>query len=157
MNEDENVRKARVFLLRYLAYRARTGKEAFAYLERKGFGEKIIYKAIQEMQEYGYLDDERYTKDFISYRKARNFGTRRIRHELLAKGIDRGKVDSAINKEQDEGEEEATIRTLLARRVPADNIFDQRWINRQASFLQRRGFRDHLIISVLKDYGFGDP
>jgi SOS response regulatory protein OraA/RecX len=40
--------------------------------------------------------------------------------------------------------------------VPADGITDQRWLARQVAFLQRRGFRDRLIMNALRDYGFGE-
>ncbi len=154
--DDERVRKARSQLFRYLSYRDRTGSEAAAYLERKGYDESEVRAAIKDLQEMGYLDDEAFTRDFISYRKARSFGPRRIRHELINKGLEKKTVEDLLAAAGDDQEELQTIRALLERRVPADGATDQRWLARQAAFLQRRGFRDRLIMTVLRDYGFGE-
>jgi len=153
---EERIRKARTQLFRYLAYRARTGSEAEAYLQRKGYAESEARAAIKDLQEMGYLDDDVFTRDFISYRKARSFGPRRIRHELINKGLEKKTVDDLLAAEGDEQEELKTIRALLAKRVPEDGVTDQRWLARQAAFLQRRGFRDRLIMAALRDYGFGE-
>ncbi len=153
---DERIRKARTQLFRYLSYRARTGHEAAAYLKRKGYAESEVSVAIKDLQEMGYLDDEAFTRDFISYRKARSIGPRRIRHELIIKGLKKKAVDDLLAAEGDDQEELQTIGALLTKRLPADGVTDQRWLARQASFLQRRGFRDRLIMSALRDYGFGE-
>lgn len=156
MSEEDSLKKARTLLLRYLTYRSRTGKEAADYLQRKGYGEDTVAFLIQEMQGYGYIDDDRYIKDFSGYRKANNFGPRRIRHELLNKGIDRFKVESVMKQVTDENEEMQIIIKLLNKRIPADNVLNRRWLVRQISYLQRRGFRNHLILSALREYGLYD-
>jgi regulatory protein len=154
--DDERIRKARTHLFRYLSYRARTGSEAAAYLQRKGYADSEARAAIADLQEMGYLNDEAFARDFISYRKARSFGPRRIRHELINKGLEKKSVEELLAAEGNDQEELQTIRELLEKRVPADGITDQRWLARQVAFLQRRGFRDRLIMNALRDYGFGD-
>jgi len=154
--DEERIKKARTQLFRYLSYRDRTGSEAEAYLKRKGYTESEARTAVTDLQEMGYLDDEAFTRDFISYRKARSFGPRRIRHELINKGLEKTSIEEFLATEDNDQEELQTIRELLVKRVPADGKIDQRWLARQAAFLQRRGFRDRLIMTVLRDYGFGD-
>jgi regulatory protein len=146
--------KAKSMLMRYLSYRARTGKEAHNYLAKKGFSDKLICSVIKEMKERNYINDESFTRDFISYRKARQYGPKRIRFELLNKGLKKDQVDLLLDSEKNDEQEPNTIRELLNRRVPTDGITDQRWLARQVSFLQRRGFREYLIFKVLRDYGF---
>jgi regulatory protein len=156
LEDEERIKKARTQLFRYLSYRARTVSEAAAYLKRKGYAESEARAAITDLQEMGYLDDKAFTRDFISYRKARSFGPRRIRYELINKGLEKKSVEELLAAEDNDQEELQTIRALLEKRVPADGKTDQRWLARQAAFLQRRGFRDRLIMTVLNDYGFGD-
>jgi regulatory protein len=155
-DQDERISKARAQLYRYLSYRARTCGEATAYLLRKGYAESDARAAIKDLQEMGYLDDEAFTRDYISYRKARSFGPRRIRHDLIKKGLEKKTVEDYLAAEGDEQEELQTIRGLLEKRVPENGVTDQRWLARQTAFLQRRGFRDRLIITALRDYGFGE-
>ncbi|MBM4236163.1 MAG: regulatory protein RecX [Firmicutes bacterium] len=154
--KDERIRKARAQLFRYLAYRARTSSEAAAYLQRKGYTDRESMAVIKDLHEMGYLDDEAFTRDFISYRKSRGFGLRRIQHELINKGLEKKTVADILAEEVNEQEELQTISALLGKRVPEDGITDQRWLASQAAFLQRRGFRDRLIMKVLRAYGFGE-
>ncbi len=154
--QGERVWKARSMLFRYLSYRARTCSEAAAYLARKGYTEREISKAIKGLQEMGYFNDESFTRDFISYRKARFIGPKRIKHELANKGLDKRTIDELLTAENDEQEELRAIDVLLEKRMPANGVIDQKWLVRQAAFLQRRGFRDRLILSALKAHGFGE-
>lgn len=153
---DEEKNKATKLLLRYLTYRARTSKEAFAYLQKKGFTEQVIKETIIDLQDLGYLNDRTFTRDFIGYRKGRSFGPRKIRYELLNKGLEKKEVDYLLESGLGEEEELQTIKALLHKRIPEGGLTDQRWLIKQAAFLQRRGFRDHLIIKALRTYGFGE-
>ncbi len=153
---DDQIRKARARLFRYLAYRARTSSEAASYLQKLGFANGEASAAIKDLQEMGYLNDKVFTGDFISYRKARYYGPRRIRHELLNKGLDRSTVEELLAADEDVQEELQTIRVLLNKRVSANKDADQRWFVRQADYLRRRGFRDRQIMTALKEYGFGE-
>lgn len=156
MELDGGKNKARTLLLRYLAYRARTSKEAYAYLQKKGFPEQVISETINDLQDLGYLNDRTFTRDFIGYRKGKSFGPRKIRYELLNKGLEKKEVDHLLKSGLGEEEELQTIKALLLKRIPEGGLTDQRWLAKQAAYLQRRGFRDHLIIKALRNYGFGE-
>ncbi len=156
MELDGGKNKARTLLLRYLAYRARTSKEAYTYLQKKGFPEQVISETINDLQDLGYLNDRTFTRDFIGYRKGKSFGPRKIRYELLNKGLEKKEVDHLLKSDLGEEEELQTIKALLLKRIPEGGLTDQRWLAKQAAYLQRRGFRDHLIIKALRNYGFGE-
>jgi regulatory protein len=156
LNNDEQHKKARSLLFRYLAYRARTGKEAAEYLNKKGFSPEVSDDMIKELQNLGYINDQKFAQDFISYRKSRDIGLHRIRFELLNKGLDKSQVDPLISAEINDHEELETIEKLISKRIPQNGCFDQRWLARQVSFLQRRGFNNHLIIKALKNYGLAE-
>ncbi len=156
MDEEAALKKARNLVLRFLTYRARSRKEVSEYLVgRKGFSEDISEAVIREMEDYGYIDDERFARDFVSYRKLRGFGILKVRYELSLKGIDDNLVDQVTEELFDPGEDLDRIKELINKRAfnkRKDAQSYDRWFRKEASFLQRRGFQDNLIVKALKEY-----
>lgn len=153
LEEDEALKKARQLILRYLTYRARSKKEAVNYLKKKGFSEKVIEKLTLEMTEYGYLNDHKFTDDFISYRKSQGYGPKRVRHELGQKGIETNLINQKLKEHFNPAEDLARIEEILSRRDNRSRESEankDRLFRREAAFLQRRGFQDHLILTVLQ-------
>ena len=66
MIEEKTFVKARTALLRLLGYRSRSRQEAVEYLRRKGFNEGIVDSVIEEMEQWGYIDDHRYIIDYTA-------------------------------------------------------------------------------------------
>nr|WP_113868619.1 recombination regulator RecX [Brenneria salicis]NMN92491.1 regulatory protein [Brenneria salicis ATCC 15712 = DSM 30166]RBP59364.1 regulatory protein [Brenneria salicis ATCC 15712 = DSM 30166]RLM31275.1 recombination regulator RecX [Brenneria salicis ATCC 15712 = DSM 30166] len=56
-----------------------------------------IESAIHYCTEHGWLDDERFTRRYISSRSRKGYGTQRIRAELSQKGIDKETITAAFN------------------------------------------------------------
>jgi regulatory protein len=153
MVDQAALKKARNRALRFLTYRARTVKELETYLQQKEFAAGIVTAVVAEMKDYGYIDDYKFARDFINYRKSRGFGKKRIKYELKLKGIERDCIEELIADSFDREEELNIIRDMLRKRYPDDGIIDQRWVARQAGFLARRGFHENLIMNVLRELG----
>lgn len=152
MDDQAALKKARSRALRFLTYRARTVKELETYLQQKEFAAGIVASVIAEMKDYGYLDDYKFVRDFINYRKSRGYGKKRIQYELKLKGIERECVEELIAENFDREEELNTIRDMLKKRMPDHGLIDRRWIARQAGFLARRGFQENLIMTALREF-----
>jgi len=153
VDADEALKKGRQLILRYLTYRARSNKEALNYLQKKGFSEDVIVKLIHEMTEYGYLNDHKFTEDFINYRKSQGYGPKRVRYELGQKGIEKNLINRKLEEHFSPDEDLARIEKILERRNISSKkagINKDRFFRREAAFLQRRGFQDHLILEALK-------
>ncbi len=151
MDDQAALKKARSRALRFLTYRARTVKELENYLQQKEFAAGIVTSVIAEMKDYGYIDDYKFVRDYINYRKSRGYGRKRIQYELKLKGAERDFVDELIADSFDREEELNIIREMLVKRLPDDGIIDRRWLTRQAGFLTRRGFQENLIMTVLRE------
>ncbi len=156
LDQETLLKKARSRVLRLLGYRARSAREVEEYLERKGYSKDLADRIIEEMKSYGYLDDHRFAADFISFRKTGGHGSKKIRYELQARGVDRQIVDRLIDENFNPEEDLDRIRELLTKREPFNGQVDQRWVNRQAAFLKRRGFPDGLILKALKNYDLSE-
>lgn len=156
MDQEALLKKARSGVLRQLTYRDRSVREVEEYLDRKNYPEDVKNMIVKEMIGYGYLDDRRFAANLISYRKSGGHGLLRVRYELQQKGISRQIIDELVEEKFDREEDLEKIREILSKREPLNGEIDQRWINRQAAFLKRRGFQDNLILEAIKDYNHSE-
>lgn len=156
MDEEGALKKAKNMALRLLTYRARSGKEVHEYLERKGFKEPVVQKTIDLLKEYNYLDDRKFTEEYINYRKNRGFGFIRIRYELIMKGIDKKIIDSAIDNNFNPDDDFERIKAILTKRIKTDQPFCENFLFKQSLFFKKRGFQDELIIRALNEYRVND-
>ncbi len=78
------------------------------YLKKKGFDAKIIASALNKLHEYGFIDDEKFAKNYVeSISKSK--GKRAVEMKLKQKGISQEIVDSLLeNVDEDEEIENAT-------------------------------------------------
>ncbi len=153
MSEEESLKKARSGLLRWLSYRSRSRWEAERYLERKGFSDSVVEAVLAEMQEYHYIDDARFTLEYIHSCLLRGLGPNRVRKDLKNKGVARDIVADGLS--QFFNPEEDLIRTisLLEKRMEHDNAArDQKWLHRQVLFLKGRGFTEAVILKAVNKF-----
>ncbi len=164
MDEAEALKKARDMVLRLLSYRARSRKELKDYLEKKGFSANLSHRILSEMEKYNYVNDEKFAEDYITSQKTKGYGFKKIRHELFLKGIKEEVIEQKVSELLDPEEDFERAKALIRRRfkksgfAATSEIDDnkQRWFRREASFLQRRGFQDDLIIKVLKNFNLSN-
>jgi regulatory protein len=157
MDEQPDLKKARTMALRYLTYRARTAQELEKYLQKKNCQPALVVEIMTEMRDYGYIDDARYAADYISYRKAGKYGEKRIRYELLNKGVNRAVVSAELENSICDEEELEMIKELIRKRMPADGKYDNKWFGRQFAYLARRGYKESLVMKTLQEYrGYDD-
>jgi regulatory protein len=137
----------------WLARRDHCTAELAARLERRGFAVGLIEPALEALRERGYLNDERYAREFVRMHAGRGQGPLRIRYELAGLGLSTMLTESAL---QQHAEEQGSWGAL-ARRV-RQRRFGEQWPAevperaRQARFLQSRGFSPDHIRTALGQY-----
>ena len=92
-----------------ISLKDRTKKELQTKLNEKYFNVKMVQKAVQKLEELGYLNDLDYT---ISYINNRKYGKNRISYNLFQKGINRETIDKAYNIIEEEMEKNIEDRKL---------------------------------------------
>lgn len=92
-----------------ISLKDRTKKELQTKLNEKYFNAKMIQKAVQKLEELGYINDLDYT---ISYINNRKYGKNRISYNLFQKGINRETIDKAYNIIEEEMEKNIEDRKL---------------------------------------------
>jgi regulatory protein len=120
--------------------------ELAAKLAARGFTPDAVRAALAELIERRYLDDERYTRQFVIIHAERGQGPRRIRRDLAQLGLSTALIESQL---ESQGEWAAVARRVLTRRFGARP--PRSWPDkaRRMRFLQYRGFATDDIRSAL--------
>ena len=110
-----------------LSYKSRTCRELEMYLEEKGFEDELIKSTIQEFKDIGYLDDERYARDYFRYASAKGWAKARAIRELKRKGIPQEMADAAYNEYLEEfGETDEEAAIAIAKKMITRDMLDDR-------------------------------
>ncbi len=128
-----------------LARRDFCSNELVQTLLAQGFESATAQSVLAQLIERGYVNDERYAMQFVSYHSERGLGPLRIRRDLEQLGVGAELIPTAL-----EGVDWAQLaRELRIRRfgLAVPNHWPEK--ARQARFLQYRGFSTDHIRSAL--------
>jgi regulatory protein len=143
---------ARAIALRLLQRRLRSRTELEAALRRRSVPRQVVLAVLADLCASGWIDDARFAHAWIRDRMAlRPCGARRLRAELLTKGVAPQIADDAIAalvpRDAEEAQALAQARTRLARlRGLAPRVVRRRI----AAWLQRRGYPAEVIARTLR-------
>jgi regulatory protein len=107
---------------------------------------ELIDEIISKLIENNLINNVRYAEMYVHVRKRKGFGPKKIKFELMTKGID-DSISSIAIIEEGSWKEAAQKAFNKKFRNGASNEFKER--NKQKSFLQNRGFSFEEIDSVL--------
>jgi len=107
--------------IKLLGVRMRTEAELRKALLRKAAegpeGERQVDGVIERMREYGYLNDASFAETYTRLRhENEKLGARRVKQDLMRKGVDAELIDVAIGAQYDPAKEESLIRAHLERK-----------------------------------------
>ena len=107
-------------------------------LQGKGANEDVVNTVISRLQEYGYLDDERFAFSYASYKvKQRPVGRRRLERDLKFKKVETDVANEALELVYAETSEEQLIDQAIAKRL--------RIRGRPKNRLEAKSLFDHLL------------
>ena len=119
-------------------------------LEAKGFDKNSISKALDYMEEKGYIDDARFALSWLHSRAGKNEGRLKLSNELLARGIKKDVAKSVLDdffEENDEKEKcEKEYKKLLSKGLKGEN--DEKFEKKIYDRLVRLGFSSKIIREV---------
>lgn len=111
----------------------------------------VAARAVKQLCEQGYLDDDRYARMFISdKRELDGWGNERIKRTLQARGIDRELIDRKLADETAGSELERAL-ALLRHRFPSPPR-DRRERERALGMMVRKGYESELALDALAAY-----
>lgn len=132
----------------YLARAMKTTKQMHDYLTKKGYAPDIVECVIDKLKGYKYLDDETYAKLYTQQSKTHK-GTRRIKQELLNKGISHTEVDHQVQIDQDD---QLATATTLAQKYLKNKECDIKTMQKLQRFLLYRGFDFDIVNGVIRKF-----
>ncbi len=144
-------KRAKLRCLNLLQSRDYTRKQLVDKLIQGDYPEECIEEAVAYVESYGYLDDFRYTKDFIEY-NIDNKSRMRIETDLMRKGIKSDLIKRAfeeLNLLGVEQDEMAMIEGLLRKKKFCVETATKQEQQKMFGFLYRRGFRADAITEAL--------
>ncbi|WRS29430.1 regulatory protein RecX [Actinomycetaceae bacterium MB13-C1-2] len=135
--------------VRLLGMREHSRFELQQKLNARGFDPSDIESALDRLIEQKYLDDQRFAE--ILSRQYSNLGRRGLTEQMKKRGISKDIWEPLVL--QIDSREEFDRALNAARRkthlVPDDWDQREKWRRRTASFLQRRGFNQSVVMAVL--------
>ncbi len=139
--------------LQALARQAQTEAQICDKLARRQYTEEIIKQVLAKLRASALVDDEKYARDYISYRSRTSpLGTRHLKLKLIQKGVPNDVAEEAT-KEISSDDELALARTLAAKRLIALRRFDKEQQKlKLARFLAARGFSSSTVYAILKEF-----
>lgn len=151
MENQRELKKAKLSVERALKIRYRSIKEIEDKLIRKGFSPDIIQETLSYFTKCKILDDQLFAKAWIYSRLMKPLGIIRLRYELKLKGIDENIIRSELEKAADRFSDEAMIEKLMTKiKNRYKNTVPLKRQPRVHSFLSRRGFDHSTIMKVMK-------
>ena len=141
-----------------ISLKDRTKKEVRLQLEEKFWNKNAVLKAIEKLEEFGYLNDLNYA---ISYIESKTYGKNRISYNLFQKGIDRSTVEKAyltLDEEKEENIDDVKLEKLIdknSRKINSSNSRDEKKLKEEQKLIQylaRQGFSLDKIFKKLKEY-----
>jgi regulatory protein len=130
---------------RLLSVRARSESELRVRLGAKGFDTDEVDTALGRLRELRLVDDEEFARQWVEQRSGRKgLGARRLRSELIGKGVDPEVIDSVLAPStEDELERAKEIAAGHLRKVVGLPLEKQ--AARLFGFLCRRGFAPEVV------------
>jgi regulatory protein len=150
----EEVERATNVCLRLLAVRARSRHELLTALERKGFSEPVRTAALEKVQGFGFLDDERFARERAAVLLQRGrYGPQAVQQRLQAHGLSQEAASAAVSSASGtvEFDAEAAARQVLERRGLLGRKLGPKEHARAGRLLVSRGFSEDVIQRVLGD------
>ncbi|MCD8242167.1 MAG: recombination regulator RecX [Lachnospiraceae bacterium] len=147
---EERLLEAKRKALHILERMDRTEAQLHGKLADAGFEEDIIEEAVNYVKSYGYIDDERYVRSYITYRSDQK-SRRQLMQELqFKKGVSSELIEQ-VCEELGPADERHLIRCFLEKKQYHSTDTDEVQRRRMVAALTRRGFSTGDILAVMKE------
>ena len=135
----------------YIDRGRKTAKQVRDYIEGKGYDPQVVNYVVEKLKYYGYVDDSLYASDYAK----QNFsskGARRIKQELIQKGISLAQAEKYSAQDSDDALKYAT---QLAQRYMKNKQSDLKTLQKLQRHLVSRGYDFDVVNSVIRTFRDG--
>lgn len=137
----DDITKAVEACVRLLTYRPRSESELLRRLAQKGYDPAIAHEALEKVRALGYVNDEDFARFWVQNREQfKPMGARRLRSELMAKGVDRDIAQEVIEEELPAEEDANALRAARGKLRTYAGADYPTFRRRMGGFLARQGY-----------------
>jgi regulatory protein len=158
MKSESEVILAKEIAYRFISYKPRTLKEVSDKLKAKGFQSDLVSKVVEELKNYGFINDLEYARNFVLNKsRSKTLGALALRRELLSKGISSEIVDEVLSERENLIDEFEIALDLAQGKLKQIKSLKKRkrgrdeYKRRIYEFLLRRGFKFETINRVMRE------
>ena len=138
---------AKSVAVRLLSRREHSAFEIRDKLLKRDFDDKEISQALIELQEGGWLSDERFAEAYIRMRQIKGFGPIRISIELNERGVTEDIVERFLQAGDENWQQ--ILEQQYLKKYKSKSIEDYNDKAKRMRFLQYRGFSLDMIYRVI--------
>jgi len=136
-----------------LALREHCAAELAGKLAGKAYAADVIETILARLVADGYLSEARFAEAFLRSRMKKGESPRMATIRARQKGVDEAALQTALDEAEAGFDADAACRDLLQRRDPLGlRKEDERAWQRQARFLQNKGFDAATIVRVMNEH-----
>ncbi len=131
----------------YIGSRMHTKKELYDKLLKKGFEKSVADKAVKKLEEYHYVDDALFARQYVGVYK--KYSKKMLMCKLLEKGVSKDIIEEALVTREDEDELEACKKHAKAY-IKGKDVSDKESVQKLFASLARRGYSFDIIKKATK-------
>ena len=132
-------------VLNLISKSQKTKKQINDYLKNKSYGQRTMDYVVLKLEEYNYINDAVYVKNYVNF-NINSKGARRLKQELLLKGVNAKIIDEELSKIDSQAE----AIEHLANKYMKNKEKDQKNYAKLYAYLTRRGFTYDQIAPYLR-------
>ncbi|MCR4658072.1 MAG: recombination regulator RecX [Lachnospiraceae bacterium] len=147
-------KRARLYAMNLLRKQDRTERNLRRKLAEALYSEDLTEQALNYVKEFGYLDDTRYSFNYIRLCLGKH-GIAEIKHKLSEKGVSPEDIEEGFRQAREEGfleddSEEELIEKLIRKKYHNISELEEADKNKLFAFMYRKGFTVQNVEKVLK-------
>lgn len=150
ITEEILTKRAKLRAMHLLQKMDRTKADLRRKLEQSGYPANAVNTAIEYVESFHYIDDERYAAMYIENQKNRK-GKVRLKMELIQKGVSSDIIERVFENAEEGMDSKGAIREMLQRKRRGDGPMDDKEKQRLYGFFMRKGFSSSDILSVFRE------
>ncbi|MBI4981916.1 MAG: regulatory protein RecX [Candidatus Omnitrophica bacterium] len=148
--KSNSIEQARNYAFLLLKFRLRSENELYQRLVKKGFSIEVAKEVVNFLREKRFIDDKLFAKAWVDSRIKKPFGVRRIKQELLRKGMAQEVIDKQLAQIKENYSEIDVVRQISEERFKKlSGVTPEAAKRRVYGYLLRRGFSPEVILEVL--------
>ena len=145
---EDNYQYAKELAAAYLSYGPRTRSQLTRYLQDHQLDAAAVARAVALMEDYGYIDDASYAREFARQQGAK-YGGRAIAYKLTQRGIDPSLAKKAMEEIPEEERRAAICRVIEQLKRKYAGLDEAKKRQRIYAAMLRKGFAYDDFASLL--------